>query len=98
MKLLSSDELEALVVKVAEANDAEPTDDSPNAVAAQTLYSMASRILLLEAELAKFHECIDSNGCYDDCAHLHVKDSKGVRFTYAHHGEPMRTVYHKEGE
>jgi hypothetical protein len=51
-----------------------------------------------ERDLAKFYECVDSNGCYDDCARVHVHDTEELSFIYPDGSEPMRTVYHKVGE
>ena len=56
----------------------------------------------LEAELAKFHECVESNGCYDKNGMPH--DSSGGfqpmhnRFTEGILPVSPRKVYHKEGE
>jgi hypothetical protein len=50
----------------------------------------------VKADLAKFHECDESGGCYKDDDSVHVVDND--RFTYVRSGEKIRTVYHKEGE
>ncbi len=51
-----------------------------------------------EADLARFHSCDDSNGCYDDCGRVHIYDTEDPSFSYARNGERPRTVWHKDGE
>ena len=51
-----------------------------------------------EADLARFHPCDDSNGCYDDCGRVHIYDTEDPSFSYARNGERPRTVWHKDGE
>jgi hypothetical protein len=51
-----------------------------------------------EADLAKFYECVESNGCYDDCGRVHIHDTEELSFVYSSANETMRTVYHKVGE
>ena len=50
------------------------------------------------AEQAKFYECDDSNGCYDDCGRVHIHDAEELSFVYSSANGTMRTVYHKVGE
>jgi hypothetical protein len=57
---------------------------------------MAYQIRDLEADLAKFHECDESGGCYKDDDSVHVVNNDS--FTYVLSGEKIRTVYHKDGE
>jgi hypothetical protein len=57
---------------------------------------MAYQIRELEADLAKFHKCEESDGCYNGEDSVHVVDND--RFTYVLSGEKIRIVYHKEGE
>ena len=47
----------------------------------------------LQAELAKFHECEDSNGCYNRKGESHTPNGFML-----YHPDPMSKVYHKEGE
>jgi len=49
----------------------------------------------LKSELAKFHECDESNGCYDDCGRLHVSDTSASSFSWPSPTAKMRTVWHK---
>jgi hypothetical protein len=58
--------------------------------------SLHEKVAVLEADLAKFHECKESDGCYNDDDSVHVVDND--RFTYVRSGEKVRTVFHKEGE
>jgi hypothetical protein len=51
-----------------------------------------------KAELAKFHLCYDSNGCYDEFCSVHIIDTTDDSFADNYGGEPMRTVWHKDGE
>jgi len=52
----------------------------------------------VEVELAKFYECSESNGCYDDCGRVHIRDAEGLSFVHSSANETMRTVYHRFGE
>ena len=51
-----------------------------------------------QAERAKFSPCYDSNGCYDESFGVHIVDAANDSFADNYGGEPMRTVWHKEGE
>lgn len=51
-----------------------------------------------QAELAKFSLCYDSNGCYDESFGVHIVDAADDSFVDNYGGEPMRTVWHKDGE
>lgn len=62
------------------------------------LDELRSAVQELRAELAKFHECEESNGCRDEFGRLHIVDIEDMSFVHNATGETMRTVYHKEGE
>ena len=62
------------------------------------LDELRSEVQELRVELAKFHECEESNGCRDEFGRLHIVDTEDMSFVNNAADETMRTVYHREGE
>jgi len=58
---------------------------------------LRQQVVRLKNELEKFHECDDSNGCYDDSGRVDCED--GWLYVDASEcGEVIRKVYHRAGE
>ena len=64
----------------------------------EDLHLLAGRVVELEAEMAKFALCEESEGCYDDWGGLHITHNLGTSFTPVKGTGVMRKVYHKEDE